>query len=43
MIGGGPMPAYIRMPHDELLAAVLDPVPLDAPAGHIRYLSVPAK
>jgi hypothetical protein len=25
VIGGGPMPAYIRRPHDELLAAVLDP------------------
>ena len=25
VIGGGPMPAYIRRPHDELLRAVLDP------------------
>ena len=25
VIGGGPMPAYIRRPHDELLAVVLDP------------------
>ncbi len=24
-IGGGPMPAYVRRPHDELLRAVLDP------------------
>lgn len=26
VIGGGPMPAYVRRPHDELLRAVLDPV-----------------
>jgi hypothetical protein len=26
VIGGGPMPTYIRRPHDELLQAVLDPV-----------------
>jgi hypothetical protein len=25
VIGGGPMPAYVRRPHDELLLAVLDP------------------
>ena len=25
VIGGGPMPGYIRRPHDELLRAVLDP------------------
>ena len=25
VIGGGPMPAYVRRPHDELLRAVLDP------------------
>ena len=25
MIGGGPMPTYIRRPHDDLLRAVLDP------------------
>jgi hypothetical protein len=25
VIGGGPMPAYIRRPHDEVLRAVLDP------------------
>jgi hypothetical protein len=25
VIGGGPMPAYIRRPHDELLRGVLDP------------------
>ena len=25
VIGGGPMPTYIRRPHDELLRAVLDP------------------
>ena len=25
VIGGGPMPAYIQRPHDELLRAVLDP------------------
>jgi hypothetical protein len=25
VIGGGPMPPYVRRPHDELLAAVLDP------------------
>ncbi len=25
VIGGGPMPSYIRRPHDELLRAVLDP------------------
>ena len=25
VIGGGPMPVYIRRPHDELLRAVLDP------------------
>ncbi len=25
VIGGGPMPAYIRKSHDELLRAVLDP------------------
>jgi hypothetical protein len=30
-IGGGPLPTYVRRPHDELLRAVLDPaVP---PAG----------
>jgi hypothetical protein len=26
VIGGGPVPAYIRRPHDDLLRAVLDPV-----------------
>lgn len=25
VIGGGPMPAYVRRPHDDLLLAVLDP------------------
>jgi hypothetical protein len=25
VIGGGPMPPYVRRPHDELLRAVLDP------------------
>jgi hypothetical protein len=25
VVGGGPMPAYVRRPHDELLRAVLDP------------------
>ena len=25
VIGGGPLPAYVRRPHDELLRAVLDP------------------
>jgi hypothetical protein len=25
VVGGGPMPAYVRRPHDELLSAVLDP------------------
>ena len=25
VIGGGPMPAYVRRPHDELLRAILDP------------------
>ena len=25
VISGGPMPAYVRRPHDELLRAVLDP------------------
>ena len=25
VIGGGPMPAYVRRPHDELLEAILDP------------------
>ena len=25
VIGGGPMPTYVRRPHDELLAAMLDP------------------
>ena len=25
VIGGGPMPSYVRRPHDELLRAVLDP------------------
>ena len=28
VIGGGPMPAYVRRPHDELLRAVLDPAVL---------------
>lgn len=32
VIGGGPMPAYVRRPHDELLRAVLDPA---APASRL--------
>ena len=28
VIGGGPMPAYVRRPHDELLLAALDPAVL---------------
>ena len=27
-IGGGPLPAYVRRPHDDLLHAVLDPAPV---------------
>jgi hypothetical protein len=30
VVGGGPMPSYIRRPHDELLAAVLDPAIKDS-------------
>ena len=32
VIGAGPMPAYVRRPHDELLRAVLDPA---VPAGRL--------
>ena len=33
VIGGGPMPAHVRRPHDELLRAVLDPADHRQPAG----------
>jgi uncharacterized protein YidB (DUF937 family) len=35
VVGGGPMPAYIRRPHDELLSAVLDPA---VPASRLVVL-----
>jgi hypothetical protein len=41
--GGGPMPAYIRRPHDELLRAVLDPEVADSRLVVIRGASSTGK